>query len=116
ILPLPLPPLPEQQRIVAEVERRLSVIDELEATFATNLKRADRLRQAILKRAFEGKLVPQDPTDEPASVLLERIRLERERPKQKPKAIPQQTNAHKPTVRPKATTPVQGKLALGFHE
>jgi type I restriction enzyme S subunit len=116
ILPIPLPPLPEQQRIVAEVERHLSVIDALEATIATNLKRADRLRQAILKRAFEGKLVPQDPTDEPASVLLERIRLERERPKEKPKVTPQQTQAPQPTLQPKATTPVQGELALGFHE
>ncbi len=76
-LPFPLPPLTEQQRIVAEVERRLSVADELEAVVDANLKRAERLRQTILKRAFEGKLVPQDPTDEPAGALLERIRAER---------------------------------------
>ncbi|HST19782.1 MAG TPA: hypothetical protein VLR90_01585 [Blastocatellia bacterium] len=72
-----MPPLVEQQRIVAEVERRLSVIDEIESVVEANLKRATALRQSILKRAFEGKLVPQDPNDEPASVLLERIRAER---------------------------------------
>jgi type I restriction enzyme, S subunit len=77
-LSIPLPPLAEQQRIVAEVERRLSVVEKAEAVVAANLKRAARMRQAILKRAFEGKLVPQDPNDEPASVLLERIRAERE--------------------------------------
>lgn len=77
-MPFPLPPLPEQQRIVAEVERHLSVIDAAENVVSANLKRAERLRQAILQRAFQGKLVPQDPTDEPASVLLERIRAERE--------------------------------------
>ncbi|HEX5732006.1 MAG TPA: restriction endonuclease subunit S [Blastocatellia bacterium] len=74
---LPLPPLAEQHRIVAEVERRLSVIDEIESVVSANLKRAAALRQSILKCAFEGKLVPQDPNDEPASVLLERIRAER---------------------------------------
>ncbi len=75
---VPLPPLPEQLRIVADVDRRLSVIEELEAQVEADLKRAGRLRQAVLKRAFEGKLVPQDPSDEPASVLLERIRAKRE--------------------------------------
>src|SRR5215211_3880166 len=74
---VPLPPLAEQHRIVAEVERRLSVVEEMEKTIDANLKRAERLRQAILARAFAGKLVPQDPADEPASVLLERIRTER---------------------------------------
>ena len=59
-LPLPVPPLAEQHRIVAEVERRLSVVAAMEATVAANLARAGRLRQAVLKRAFEGRLVAQD--------------------------------------------------------
>ena len=77
-VPVPLPPLAEQRRIVADVERRLSVIQQAEATVEASLARADRLRQSILKQAFSGKLVPQDPGDEPASALLERIRAERE--------------------------------------
>ena len=77
-VPVPLPPLAEQRRIVAEVERRLSVIQQAEATVEASLARAERLRQSILKQAFSGKLVPQDPGDEPASALLERIRAERE--------------------------------------
>ncbi len=76
--PIPLPPLTEQRRIVAEVEERLSVVDEVEAQIGADLQRAARLRQSILKRAFEGKLVAQDPADEPASVLLGRIRESRE--------------------------------------
>ncbi len=51
-----LPPLPEQTRIVAEVERRLSVVDELDAMVTANLQRAARLRQSILQKAFEGRL------------------------------------------------------------
>ena len=77
-IPIPLPPLAEQRRIVAEVERRLSVVQQAEAAVEASLTRAERLRQSILKQAFSGKLVPQDPGDEPASALLERIRAERE--------------------------------------
>ena len=74
-----LPPLPEQHRIVEEIERRFSVADQIEKTVDHSLKQAERLRQSILKRAFEGKLVPQDPNGEPAEKLLERIRQERVR-------------------------------------
>ena len=72
-LVIPLPPLAEQRHIVAEVERRLSVAREAEKAVEANLKRIARLRQAILKRAFEGKLVPQNPNDESAEKLLARI-------------------------------------------
>ena len=54
---VPLPPLAEQTRIVAEVERRLSVVEELEAVVSANLQRATRLRQSILQKAFTGELV-----------------------------------------------------------
>ena len=77
-MPLALPPIAEQRRIVDEVERRLSVIQQTEAAVDASLHRAERLRQSILKRAFSGELALQDPDDEPASVLLERIRAQRE--------------------------------------
>lgn len=59
----------------AEVDRRLSVADAAETQVEHALQRAARLRQAILKRAFEGKLVTQDPTDEPAAALLEGVTM-----------------------------------------
>jgi type I restriction enzyme S subunit len=55
--PIPVPPMPEQQRIVAEIERRLSVVEELETVVNANLQRSTRLRQSILQRAFEGNFV-----------------------------------------------------------
>lgn len=84
-----LPPLAEQEQIVALVEERLSQIDSAEKTIDAELIRSKRLRQSILKRAFEGNLVPQDPKDEPASVLLERIKASRdaEQPKKKAKKV-----------------------------
>lgn len=76
-LGIPLPPLAEQHRIVAEVERQFSFIEAAERAVEAGLARSAALRRSVLKSAFEGKLVPQDPSDEPASVLLERIRAER---------------------------------------
>lgn len=74
---IPLSPLNEQQEIINEVEETLSLITVAERQIETNILRANRLRQSILKQAFEGKLVPQDPKDEPASVLLARMRASR---------------------------------------
>jgi type I restriction enzyme S subunit len=76
-IPLPLPPLDEQRRIVERLEYQESTIADSEAMVGRERKRIRRLRQAILKWAFEGKLVDQDPTDEPAENLLARIRAER---------------------------------------
>ena len=74
----PLPPLPEQEAIAGIVDDRLSVIERLEAEIDSKLKKVQGLRQAILRHAFTGKLMPQDPNDEPASELLERIVAERD--------------------------------------
>jgi len=75
---IPLPPLAEQETIVEAIEDQLSVIDHLESELEAKLKNAQALRQAILRQAFTGQLVPQDPDDEPASELLKRIVAERE--------------------------------------
>lgn len=72
-----VPPVEEQEQIVQEVERHLSIADKMEQTIEKSLKQSGRLRQSILKKAFEGKLVPQDPEDEPAEKLLERIKVEK---------------------------------------
>lgn len=69
-----LPSLNKQKEIISEIESRLSVCDKIEETIESTLQQAEALRLSIIKKAFEGKLVPQDPNDEPAEKLLERIK------------------------------------------
>ena len=80
---IPLPPLAEQKRIVEEIEELLPKVEEYgkaqEALDKLNEELPERLKKSILQEAIEGRLVPQDPNDEPASVLLEKIRKEKAR-------------------------------------
>jgi type I restriction enzyme S subunit len=74
---IPLPPLEEQKEIVNRIEKLFSLADHIEETVNSKLEESKALRQSILKKAFEGKLVPQDPNDEPAEILLEKIKMEK---------------------------------------
>jgi type I restriction enzyme S subunit len=84
-IPTPVPTLSEQHQIVREIESRLSVCDKVEQNIAEALEKSEALRQSILKKAFEGKLLSpaeieacrREADYEPASALLERIRKER---------------------------------------
>jgi type I restriction enzyme S subunit len=86
LLAIAVPPKDEQSEIVQEVERRLTAADRLTSTLHRQIERARISRQALLREAFVGNLVPQNPNDEPAAVLLERLRAAREGEAKKPKA------------------------------
>lgn len=82
-MPFPVPPLAEQKRIVAKIEELMPLVEEYgkaeERLTALNADFPDKLRKSILQQAIQGKLTERDPSDEPASELLKRIRAEKER-------------------------------------
>ena len=78
LTPVPLAPLSEQQRVWIKIQQNLSIYQSVKSSQNQNQVLLASLNQSILAKAFRGELVPQDPTDEPASVLLERIRAERQ--------------------------------------
>lgn len=84
-LPIDLPPSNEQTEIVRRVEELFAYADRIEARYQAVRARVDKLTPAILAKAFRGELVPQDPNDEPASILLERIQATRMKSEATPK-------------------------------
>jgi type I restriction enzyme S subunit len=77
-LEVEVPDIEEQQEIVQLIESLFTIADQLEAKLSTAIRIIERLTPALLAQAFRGELVPQDPNDEPARVLLERIRVARQ--------------------------------------
>ena len=77
--PVSLPPVNEQQEIVRRVEKLFTLTDKIEARYNKAKVQIDKLTQSILAKAFRGELVPQDPNDEPASVLLSKIKIAKDR-------------------------------------
>lgn len=75
--PLPVPPKDEQETLARQIEAAFARADRLEAEATRARALLDRLESALLAKAFRGELVPQDPNDEPAQVLLDRIRTQR---------------------------------------
>lgn len=81
---IPVCSVKAQHVVVNELDAKLSVLGQFRQTITDSLKQSEALRQSILKKTFNGQLVPQDPADEPVSALLARIRAARERQVAKP--------------------------------
>jgi type I restriction enzyme S subunit len=78
-LQVPLAPLREQQRLVAKIEEFFSLAYKAEAAVKKAREKVQKIEQSVLAKAFRGELVPQDPSDEPASILLQRIKVDTEK-------------------------------------
>jgi len=103
--PLSLPDLVEQTEIVRRVETLFAFADRLEARYTTARTQVEKLTPSLLAKAFRGELVPQDPNDEPASVLLERIAAQPATTEVRPRRR-QSTAGRKPTRAPKENAAV----------
>ena len=77
-LSTPITSLEEQEQIVSQIEQSFSLIENSQNIVNSTLQTLEIMRMSVLKQAFEGKLVPQDPNDEPAEILLEQIKKERD--------------------------------------
>ena len=77
LYPITFPPIEEQKEIVKQVEKLFAWADKVEAHYQKAKEQVDKLTQSVLAKAFRGELVPQDPNDEPAEKLLERILKEK---------------------------------------
>ena len=74
MIPIPLMSNEEQEQIVSQIEQGFSLIENTQRIVNSTLQTLETMRMSVLKQAFQGKLVPQDPNDEPASILLEKIK------------------------------------------
>lgn len=97
-LPVPLCDLSEQQEIVSLLSDKLVELDRVEYSIDSEIRKTNAVRQSILKKAFSGELVHQDPNDEPASELLARIKAEREEAQQQAKRKPRKTKKKKEVI------------------
>ena len=97
---VPLPPLAELTRICEVIESQMASLDAIEASIAPQRRLIEAQRQTILREAFAGQLVPQDPTDEPASALLERIAAERAAAPKRTAAKATRTKKTKSKIKP----------------
>lgn len=109
----PIPPIEEQKQLIQECDQMMSIADAMDRALSRNIARAQHLRASILDRVFTGRLVPQDPTDEPASVLLDRIRAERAAQGGKGKVKRTTRRPRKTAATPAASVPPPPPAASG---
>lgn len=113
-MPVALPPIAELPEVISLCEASLSSADAIEVTLKTGLMQSAALRQSILKAAFSGKLVAQDPNDEPASELLQRIAAERAAQSARPtrSAAPRAPRKACAAAQPSASAPAAAPVAV----